>query len=181
MAFRRSGVRFPRLHQAISNTYARRANLTSHPKISRGFNGASLKPGHRGTIQDSSCYVPRWPYRPTAMTDPTHLRTAVRDEIADALSLALPYDGRKRVYPADEMMARITANLLARHLETSGHRGDEASRSRGATSHSRSRGCTVGSHKAALRVSLLPFHARSIVGSGTRFLSMTASLRRRVR
>jgi hypothetical protein len=46
-------------------------------------------------------------YRP-AMPD-THLRPATPDEIADALSFALRYQGRKRVNHADDMMARITA------------------------------------------------------------------------
>jgi hypothetical protein len=58
-------------------------------------------------------------YRP-AMPDTPHLRPATADEIADALSFALRYQGRKRVHHADDMMARITAERLVRHLEASG-------------------------------------------------------------
>jgi hypothetical protein len=47
-------------------------------------------------------------YRPD-MPDTPHLRPATPDEIADALSFALRYQGRKRVHHADDMMARITA------------------------------------------------------------------------
>ena len=42
----------------------------------------------------------------------TRLRPATPDEIADALSFALRYQGRKRVHHADDMMARITAERL---------------------------------------------------------------------
>jgi hypothetical protein len=48
------------------------------------------------------------------------LRPATADEIADALSFALRYQGRKRVHHADDAMARITAERLVRHLEASG-------------------------------------------------------------
>jgi hypothetical protein len=48
------------------------------------------------------------------------LRPATPDEIAQALSFALRYDGRKRVHHADEMMAKITAERLVKHLEASG-------------------------------------------------------------
>jgi hypothetical protein len=41
------------------------------------------------------------------MPDTPHLRPATADEIADALSFALRYQGRKRVHHADDMMARI--------------------------------------------------------------------------
>jgi hypothetical protein len=54
------------------------------------------------------------------MPDTPHLRPATADEIADALSFALRYQGRKRVHHADDMMARITAERLVRHLEASG-------------------------------------------------------------
>lgn len=53
------------------------------------------------------------------MTDKT-LRPATAEEIADSLAFALRYEGRKRVNHADEMMARITADRLVRHLEGSG-------------------------------------------------------------
>jgi hypothetical protein len=55
----------------------------------------------------------------SAMPDAS-LRPATSDEIADALSFALQYQGRKRVHHADDMMARITAERLVRHLEASG-------------------------------------------------------------
>lgn len=58
-------------------------------------------------------------YHP-AMTDEPRLRPASPDEIAEALSFALRYEGRKRVNHADTMMARITADRLVRHLERSG-------------------------------------------------------------
>ena len=48
------------------------------------------------------------------------LRPATADEIADALSFALRYQGRKRVHHADDAMAQITAERLVRHLEASG-------------------------------------------------------------
>jgi hypothetical protein len=48
------------------------------------------------------------------------LRPATPEEIADTLSFALQYQGRKRVHHADDMMARITAERLVRHLEASG-------------------------------------------------------------
>jgi hypothetical protein len=54
------------------------------------------------------------------MTDTSHLRLATPYEIAEALSFALRYDGRKRVHDADEPMGRITADRLVRHLEQSG-------------------------------------------------------------
>jgi hypothetical protein len=58
-------------------------------------------------------------YRPV-MPDTPHLRPATSDEIADALSFALRFQGRKRVHQADDMMARITAERLIQHLEASG-------------------------------------------------------------
>lgn len=54
------------------------------------------------------------------MTDERPLRPATAEEIADSLAFALRYEGRKRVSHADEMMARITAERLVRHLEGSG-------------------------------------------------------------
>jgi hypothetical protein len=55
------------------------------------------------------------------MPDETRLRPATADEIADTLSFALRYEGRKRVHHADDVMARITAERLVRHLERSGY------------------------------------------------------------
>jgi hypothetical protein len=54
------------------------------------------------------------------MSDTSPLRPATPDEIATALSFALRYRGRKRVFDADDAMARITADRLVRHLEASG-------------------------------------------------------------
>jgi hypothetical protein len=48
------------------------------------------------------------------------LRPATADEIAAALSFALRYRGRKRVFDADDVMAQITAERLVQHLEASG-------------------------------------------------------------
>lgn len=52
--------------------------------------------------------------------DPAQLRLATPDEIADTLSFALRFDGRKRVYRVDEMTAGIVARRLIDHLERSG-------------------------------------------------------------
>jgi hypothetical protein len=54
------------------------------------------------------------------MTDAFTLRSAASAEVADALAYALRYDGNRRVYHADEVMACITAEYLIRHLERSG-------------------------------------------------------------
>jgi hypothetical protein len=54
------------------------------------------------------------------MTDLPSLRPATAAEIADSLSFALRYDGRRRVHHADDAMARITADRLVAHLERSG-------------------------------------------------------------
>ena len=55
------------------------------------------------------------------MTEVPPLRPATPEEIAESLSFALRYDGRRRVHHADETMARITAERLVRHLERSGY------------------------------------------------------------
>ncbi len=49
-----------------------------------------------------------------------HLRPATAEEIAESISFALRYDGRRRVSHADEIMARITAERLVQHLRGSG-------------------------------------------------------------
>jgi hypothetical protein len=54
------------------------------------------------------------------MDKPPNLRTTTPDELVDALSFALRYDGRRRIHYADDMMARITADRLVQHLEASG-------------------------------------------------------------
>ncbi len=58
-------------------------------------------------------------YHP-GMPDAPSLRPGTADEIAEALSFALRYQGRKRVNHADDMMARITAERFVHHLEASG-------------------------------------------------------------
>jgi hypothetical protein len=54
------------------------------------------------------------------MPDDMRLRPATADEIAETLSFALRYAGRRRVHHADDVMARVTAERLAEHLERSG-------------------------------------------------------------
>jgi hypothetical protein len=54
------------------------------------------------------------------MPDAPQLRPATPDEIAETLSFALRYEGRKRVHHVDDIMTRITAERLVRHLERSG-------------------------------------------------------------
>ena len=61
-------------------------------------------------------------YHP-GMPDTRSLRPATADEIAEALSFALRYQGRKRVNHADDAMARILLERLVRlyrHLQASG-------------------------------------------------------------
>jgi hypothetical protein len=57
---------------------------------------------------------------PTMPDEPDQLRPATPDEIAEAISFALRYDGRRRVHHADAAMARITADRLVEHLRLSG-------------------------------------------------------------
>jgi hypothetical protein len=54
------------------------------------------------------------------MPEDPRLRPATPDEIADTLSFALRYEGRKRVHQADDIIALITAERLVRHLERAG-------------------------------------------------------------
>ncbi len=54
------------------------------------------------------------------MTNETPLRPATPDEISDARSHALRFDGRKRTHSGDELMARITAERLVKFLELAG-------------------------------------------------------------
>jgi hypothetical protein len=53
-------------------------------------------------------------------TDRDQLRYATPDEVADSLSFALRFRGRKRVHTADDTMARITAERLVEHVGQSG-------------------------------------------------------------
>ena len=60
--------------------------------------------------------------RPCAATDSLMgMRPATPEEIADTLAFALRYEGKKRVFHADDAMARITADHLVRALEASGY------------------------------------------------------------
>jgi hypothetical protein len=54
------------------------------------------------------------------MPDEPLLQPATAEDIVDALSFALRFEGRRRVYHADDSMARITADRLVRYLEKSG-------------------------------------------------------------
>jgi hypothetical protein len=66
------------------------------------------------------------------------LRPADPDDLRQALTHALSFDGRKRFRQADEVMAKITADHLVRYLEMCGYvvmrrsgRGDFAGVARG--------------------------------------------------
>lgn len=48
--------------------------------------------------------------------EPRQPRPAAPDEIVEALSFALRYDGRRRVHHADDAIARITAERLVEPL-----------------------------------------------------------------
>ena len=48
------------------------------------------------------------------------LHPASTTELQESLCFALRFEGRKRVHHADDVMARITAERLVRHLERSG-------------------------------------------------------------
>ncbi len=48
------------------------------------------------------------------------LRPATAEEVADSLIFSLRFSRRKRVHDADDLMARITAERLVKHLEISG-------------------------------------------------------------
>jgi hypothetical protein len=55
------------------------------------------------------------------MTDaPDRLTPATPEDLADALAFALRFDGRRRKHDAGEIMARIVAERLAKHLEVAG-------------------------------------------------------------
>jgi hypothetical protein len=51
---------------------------------------------------------------------PPVLRPVDPADLAQALAYALRYDGRRRVRDAEELMARITAERLVRHLDRAG-------------------------------------------------------------
>jgi hypothetical protein len=50
------------------------------------------------------------------MTDGSQLRPATAEEIAEALSFALRFDGKRPFPQASSLMAQITAVHLVRHL-----------------------------------------------------------------
>jgi hypothetical protein len=50
------------------------------------------------------------------MPDPIPLHPANPDEITQTLAFALQFDGRRRTHKGDEIMARIVAERLVRHL-----------------------------------------------------------------
>ena len=54
------------------------------------------------------------------MPEDPRLTPASTDDVKDALAFALRFDGRKRTHSGDELMARITAERLVKHLERSG-------------------------------------------------------------
>ncbi len=54
------------------------------------------------------------------MNDTPALRPATTDDLVQALSFALQFEGRKRIYHAADLMAQITAEKLVAHLERSG-------------------------------------------------------------
>ncbi|GBQ85990.1 hypothetical protein [Asaia krungthepensis] len=51
---------------------------------------------------------------------PSVMRAAEPREIADALTHALRFDGRRRVHDADELMATLVAERLVAHLARCG-------------------------------------------------------------
>jgi hypothetical protein len=55
------------------------------------------------------------------MPDQPPLRPADPDDFRRSLAFALTFDGRRQFKTSGEMMAQITAEHLARHLEMSGY------------------------------------------------------------
>ena len=55
------------------------------------------------------------------MADDPPLRPADPDDFRRSLAFALTFDGRRQFKTSGEMMAQITAEHLARHLEMSGY------------------------------------------------------------
>lgn len=54
------------------------------------------------------------------MPDTSPLRAAPPGEVTEALAFAVSYEGRKCLHHADDIMARIAAERLVRHLVRSG-------------------------------------------------------------
>lgn len=91
--------------------YASRRRTASVQRLASVMAGCSLLVpvrggGYRGHMSDEAPSPP--------------LRPASPDEVAESLSYALRYDGRRRVHHADTFMARITAERLIAHLERCG-------------------------------------------------------------
>jgi hypothetical protein len=59
-------------------------------------------------------------YRVSMPEDRDALSPAMAEDVADALAFALRFQGRKRVYNADELMSSIVAKRLVEHLERCG-------------------------------------------------------------
>ena len=54
------------------------------------------------------------------MQDTPELRPATPEELREALSFALRFDGRKRHHHADGFMAELAAEKLVEHLQRAG-------------------------------------------------------------
>jgi Holliday junction resolvase len=54
------------------------------------------------------------------MPEDPRLTPAATEDVEQTLAFALRFDGRKRAHSGDELMARITAERLVKHLERSG-------------------------------------------------------------
>ena len=54
------------------------------------------------------------------MPEDPRLTPAAAEDVEEALAFALGFDGRKRAHGADDLMARITAERLVKHLDRSG-------------------------------------------------------------
>jgi hypothetical protein len=55
------------------------------------------------------------------MTDDDRLTPADASDIADSISFALLFSGKKRLHDSDRMMASISAQHIVRHLEKCGY------------------------------------------------------------
>jgi hypothetical protein len=81
--------------------------------------GLRLTARQPGTIARPFSCVPHCPLSSRHAYTP-NLRPATRDELPQSLSFALRFNGRKRVYDADELMAQIMAERLVEYLERAG-------------------------------------------------------------
>ena len=54
------------------------------------------------------------------MPEDPRLTPASADDVKDTLAFALRFHGRKRTHTGDELMARVTAERLVKHLDQSG-------------------------------------------------------------